>query len=143
MENPNAGLFQIAVTPRPNASLTEIERVVDSVIASVKSSPLTEKEVQKVKNSIAVSTVTGLQSGLARAEQLAQGEVFDKNPLSYVDMLSRYGKVTAADVQRVANKYLTDGRMVMSMVPAGKLDMASKPDKPYTNVTPARPMGTK
>ena len=142
MENPNAGLFQIAVTPRPNASLTEIERLVDSVIASVKSAPLTAKEVQKVKNSIAVSTVTGLQTGLARAEQLAQGEVFDKNPLSFVDMLARYGKVTPADVQRVANKYLTDGRMVMSMVPAGKLDMASKPDKPYTNVTPARgPVG--
>jgi zinc protease len=116
---------------------------VDSVIVSVKSSPLTEREVQKVKNSIAVSTVTGLQSGLARAEQLAQGEVFDKNPLSYVDMLAKFGKVTAADVQRVANKYLTDGRMVMSMVPAGKLDMASKPDKPYTNVTPARPVGSK
>jgi hypothetical protein len=40
-------------------------------------------------------------------------------------------------VQRVAKKYLGAGRVVLSMVPAGKLDMIAKPNLPYTNVTPA------
>ena len=35
--------------------------------------------------------------------------------------------VTPADVKRVANKYLTRGRVVLSVVPMGKLDQASKP----------------
>ena len=35
--------------------------------------------------------------------------------------------VTAADVKRVANKYLTAGRVVLSVVPLGKTDQASKP----------------
>ena len=35
--------------------------------------------------------------------------------------------VTAADVKRVANKYLTRGRVVLSIVPMGKTDQASKP----------------
>ena len=36
--------------------------------------------------------------------------------------------VTAEDVKRVANKYLTEGRVVLSVVPLGKLDQAAKPD---------------
>ena len=35
--------------------------------------------------------------------------------------------MTAADVKRVANKYLTTGRVVLSVVPMGQLDQASKP----------------
>jgi len=34
--------------------------------------------------------------------------------------------VTAADVKRVANKYLGAGRVVLSIVPLGKTDLASK-----------------
>jgi hypothetical protein len=37
--------------------------------------------------------------------------------------------VTAADVKRVANKYLTSGRVVLSIVPLGKVDQAAKPDQ--------------
>ena len=41
--------------------------------------------------------------------------------------------VTPADVKRVANKYLTKGRIVLSVVPIGKKEMASKPSEstPY------------
>jgi predicted Zn-dependent peptidase len=35
--------------------------------------------------------------------------------------------VTTKDVQRVANKYLTAGRIVLSVVPMGQTDQASKP----------------
>jgi zinc protease len=134
--NEDAGYFQVFVTPRPNASLTEIEAVVDSVIATVKAGPLSPAEVQRVKNYAAVSTVTGLQFRIARAEQLASGLVFDGDPLSYRNDLVRAQAVTPADVQRVARQYLGTGRVVLSMVPAGKLDQVSRPNLPFTNVTP-------
>ena len=133
----DAGYFQVFVTPRPNASLSEIEGVVDSVIAAVKAGPVTTAEVQRVKNYVAVSTVTGLQFRLARADQLASGLVFDGDPLSYRADIARRQAVTPADVQRVARRYLGQGRVVLSMVPAGKLDQVSRPSLPYTNVTPA------
>ncbi len=43
--------------------------------------------------------------------------------------------VTADDVKRVANKYLTGSRVVLSVVPKGKLDQAAKPaeSKKITN----------
>ena len=141
-QNEGGGFFGVYVTPRPTASLTEIERAVDSVVAEVKAAPLTAREVQRFKNYNAVQTVTGLQFTQAKAEQLASGEVFDRNPTSFVDDLARYEAVTPADVQRVARKYLGAGRVVLSMVPAGKLDMVAKPELPYTNATPGRAAGS-
>jgi len=137
-ENRTSGLFQISVFPRANASLSAIERLVDSVITEIQRSPPTRREVQRARNYATVSTVTSLQTGLARAERLTQGEVFDKNPLSFITMLSDYSRVTPADVQRVARQYLTPGRVVLSMVPAGSLNQVAQPEKPFTNVTPAR-----
>jgi len=44
--------------------------------------------------------------------------------------------VTPEAIQRVAQTYLTPGRVVLSMVPAGQATLASRPDRPSTNVTP-------
>jgi zinc protease len=137
----NGGYFSVFVNPRPNASLTEIERVIDSVITDVKTTPLSTKEVQRFKNYNTVQTVTGLQFTFAKGEQLAQGETMDRNPTSFVDDLGKYAAVTPAEVQRVAKKYLGQGRVVLSMVPTGKLDMIAKPELPYTNATPAANKG--
>ncbi|MBV9109509.1 MAG: insulinase family protein, partial [Gemmatimonadetes bacterium] len=136
-DSEDAGYFQVLVTPRPNASLTEIEGVVDSVIAALQASPPTAAEAQRVRNYAVVNLVTGLESRFARAEQLASGLVFDGDPLAYRTNLAKLQAVTPADVQRVARQYLGAGRVVLSMVPAGKLEMISRPDRPYTNVTPA------
>jgi zinc protease len=132
------GYFTIYVAPRPSASLTEIEKTIDSVLTDVARAPLTQKEVQRFKNYANVSTVTALQFNQAKAEQLALGETMSKNPVSFLADLTQLERVTAADVQRVARAYLGAGRVVMSMVPAGKLDMIAKPELPYTNATPAK-----
>jgi len=133
----DGGYFQIGVTPRPNASLTEIEQVVDSVLAAVKAGPVSADEVQRVKNYVTVGTIRGLESRFARAEALAEGYVFDGDALSYRADIARQQAVTPAEVQRVARQYLGAGRVVLSMVPAGQLGQVSKPNLPYTNVTPA------
>jgi hypothetical protein len=53
--------------------------------------------------------------------------------------------VTAEDVKRVANKYLTSGRVVLSIVPEGKLDQAAKPEqsKRVTDYDAKKPEGGK
>jgi zinc protease len=140
MQNPNdaenAGQFTISVTPRPNASLTEIETLIDSTLASLVTSPPSEKEVDRFKNTTRVSTVTGLDGALRKAEILAKGQTFFGDPLSYVKTTEALLAVTAPDVARVTKQYLTPGRIVISMVPTGKLDLISKPTLAYTNVTP-------
>src|SRR4051812_8801740 len=71
-DNEDDGYFFIVVTPRPNASLTQIEGVIDSIVAAVQTTPPSVAEVQRVKNYARVGTITGLQQRLARAEQLAE-----------------------------------------------------------------------
>jgi zinc protease len=133
----DAGFFQVFVTPRPNVPLTEIEGVIDSVVASMAAAPVTAAEVQRINNYVAVGTVMEFEARLNRVERLAEGEVFDGDPLAYRTEMTRAQAVTPADVQRVVRQYLGRGRVVLSMVPAGKLDQVSRPNLPFTNVTPA------
>ena len=49
------------------------------------------------------------------------------------------GELLSAAERMFQDHALADPSLVMSMVPAGKLDLISKPDAPYTNVTPRAP----
>lgn len=132
----NAGRFQISVTPRPNASLTQIEMLIDSTLAGLFTSPPSANEVDRFKNTTRVNSVINLDGALNKAEILARGQTFFGDPLHYVVRTDELLAVTPADVARVTKQYLTPGRVVVSMVPAGKLDLISKPTLAYTNVTP-------
>jgi zinc protease len=133
----NAGEFYIRVSPRPNASLTEIERLVDSVVTSMVSAEPTDREVQRLKNSATFNEIDGLQSVLDKAEELLDGQTFYGNPTHEIDVdLPAYRALTPGDVHRVAVKYLAAPHVVLSMVPAGKLDLIANPQLTYTNVTP-------
>ncbi|MGI8509523.1 MAG: M16 family metallopeptidase [Gemmatimonadaceae bacterium] len=135
-DSENAGRFEINVTPRPNASLTEIEKLIDSTLAGLSTSPPGASEVDRFKNTTRVSSVTDLDGALNKAEILAKGQTFFGDPLHYIVKTNELLGVTPGDVARVTKQYLTPGRIVVSMVPAGKLDLVSKPTLAYTNVTP-------
>lgn len=132
----NAGQFEISVTPRSPNSLTEIERLVDSTITDLTTNPPSAQEVNRFKNYVRVHTTLGLDGSMEKAEVLLNGETMHHDPLYYITATKRKLAVTPADVERVAKQYLTQGRIVLSMVPAGKLDEIAKPEAHYTNVTP-------
>ena len=50
------------------------------------------------------------------------------DPAYYKKKYADLKAVTAADVKRVANKYLVAGRVVLSIVPLNKADQAARPD---------------
>ena len=133
-----SGVFEIAVFPRPGASMTLIEALIDSTLASLATAPVTREEIARFNAANAVSAATSLQTRIARADTLAHDEMFAGNPTAYSTQAARARRLTSGDVARVARKYLTSSRVVMSLVPAGKLDLVSRPDLPYVNVTPQR-----
>jgi zinc protease len=132
------GIFEIAVLPRPGASLSTIETLVDSVIAGLATSPPTVEELARFAAANAVTATTSLQVKLARADTLAHDQIFTGDPVFYAAHANAAPRVTPADVQRVAAKYLTSSRVVMNLVPAGQIGTISKPDLPFVNVTPSR-----
>ena len=77
--------------------------------------------------------------------RLADGAGFHGDPGYFETEYQKMLAVTPADVKRVANKYLTQGRVVLSIVPMGKLDQASKPaeSKKVTEMTPRSCRGSR
>ena len=125
--NEDVGEFVVTITPRPGNSLTDLEQAADAVIEKMKAEGPTAEEIRKAKAGEELSFLRGLESNLGKSTRLADGAGFHGDAGYF---RTEYGKgqaVTAADVKRVANKYLTRGRVVLSIVPTGKTDDAAKP----------------
>jgi len=135
-DDPLGGLFQIEVVPRGNASLTTIEQVVDSVLASVSQSPPTARELRRFANANVLTSITKLQTREARADTLAQGAMWANDPADYAKQVDLGTRLTSENVIRVARTYLGVGRLVISMIPAGKRELISKPELPVTVLAP-------
>ena len=122
----DVGVFQVTVIPRPEHNLTELEAAVDQVIQKFISEGPTAEELQKAKSGLELGFIRGLESNLGKANQLISGAIFYGNPGQFSTDYQKTLAVTAADVKRVANQYLTRSRIVLSVVPKGKKDQASK-----------------
>jgi zinc protease len=122
----DVGQFQLIVVPRPEHSLTKIEEAVDQVIRKFINEGPTAEELQRAKAGLELGFLRGLESNLGKAEQLLAGSVFHGDPGYFATDYQKTLAVTAADVKRVAAKYLGSNRIVLSVVPQGKRDQASK-----------------
>ena len=122
----DVGVFQVVVVPRPEHSLTSLETSVDEVLQKFVNEGPTAEELQKAKSGLELSFLRGLESNLGKANQLISGAIFYGNPGQFSTDYQKTLAVTAADVKRVAAKYLKGSRIVLSVVPKGKKDQASK-----------------
>ncbi len=122
------GEFQIVLTPRPGHSLRELEQATDAVIARVKQEGPTADELQKAKASEQLQFLRALESGEGKATTLATSSALTGDPGHFQVDYVKEQAVTASEVRRVANEYLTRGRVVLSVVPLGKREQASQPE---------------
>jgi zinc protease len=134
--NERFGGFFVLMTPRPGHSLTELEASADSLVARLKQEGPSADEITRSLAGIEFQFVSELEPTLGRAEMLNSGAVFHGDAAWYRTAYGRLRAVTAADVKRVANRYLGAGRVVLSVVPQGKPDQASNPER-CTKVTVA------
>ena len=123
----DVGQFQLIVVPRPEHTLTEIEDAVDQVLRKFISEGPTAEEVQRSKAGLELGFLRGLESNLGKADQLLDGAVFHGDPGFFSTDYQKTLAVSAADVKRVAAQYLSGNRIVLSVVPKGKKDQASRP----------------
>ena len=124
----DVGEFGITIVPRPGHTLTELEATTDSIIERFKHEGPTADELQRALAGIEFGFVSNLESNLGKALLLTSAATYFGDPGHYRTEYARMRSVTAADVKRVANTYLGLGRVVLSVVPMGKTDLAAKPD---------------
>lgn len=102
------GLFKVIVAANAGVDIAECERMVYEEVERVKNDGITPEELEKLKVSFKSGFISGRQTVLNKAEALHHYILFHGNVADINSDLDRYLAVTAEDIQRVANKYLTD-----------------------------------
>jgi zinc protease len=119
--NPDArgpGLFQMSATVAPGKNVAEVESALYEEVEKVKTGPIADWEIEKAHNNARRTQAAGATSTLNRAVQLGEYAMFYNDPNLINTRTGEILKVTAADVQRVAQKYLTkENRSVVLTMP--------------------------
>lgn len=124
-----ASEFHIAVTARPGIGLTQVEKIVQEEIERLKNELPTERELNRVVSQgesrfLAQIERSGGFSG--KANQLNEYYFYTGNPDYFNEDLQRFKAVDVSDISAATRKYLrSDARVVMSIVPEGKKDLAA------------------
>jgi len=120
------GDFSIVATARPGKGLDTLRSVIDNELKKLAASGPTTRELEQAKNGYEANFLRRIESVAGKADQLNEYYYQTGKPDSFQADLDRYRNVTAADVQRVIKKYLQTNRVMISVVPQGKLDLAAK-----------------
>jgi predicted Zn-dependent peptidase len=114
-----AGAFQVSAEGVSGVKPEQLEAAMYEVIEDLKHNPVTDEEIQKVKNRIRVQQIRfmDIMSGIGilfyMGQHAALGDWTEAN-----NGPAKIEKVTAEDVQRVANKYFArDQRNVLIINP--------------------------
>jgi zinc protease len=112
------GLFQVSATVAPGKKPEDVEAAVYAEIDKVKAGPIADWEIEKAHNGARRNQASAATSTLLRAIQLGEFALFYNDPNLINTRTDKILKVTAADVQRVAAKYLTkENRSVITTTP--------------------------
>jgi zinc protease len=125
------GYFGIVVTAKEGYTLSDMEKAINDELKKIMLSGIEARELQRSKNSIRANFIYQLQQlgGFGgKTDLLNQYNVFFGNPNRFNEDLQRYQNVAKEDVQHAAAKYLEmNKRVVLSIVPKGKLELGAKP----------------
>ncbi|HWP56964.1 MAG TPA: pitrilysin family protein [Candidatus Acidoferrales bacterium] len=110
-------LISISAQVMPDKEVAEVERALNAHIERVRTEPVTDKELEKARNQAEAAFVFGQDSVFGQAMRIGRFEMAGDWRLLH-SYLAGIRKVTAADVLRVAKKYLDpDRRTVGVLIP--------------------------
>ena len=122
--------FIIIATARSGHTLPELEAVIQEEIERLASNSPTDREVARAVNQFEAGFLRRLErpgSFGGKADLLNNYYFHTGDPGYFAKDLARYKRLFAADISAVARQYLKkDARVVISVVPEGKEDLASK-----------------
>jgi zinc protease len=119
------GDFSITATGRPGRGLDTLQAIVDQQVQKLAADGPTSRELDQARNAIEASFLRNIQTVGGKADQLNAYYYETGNPDGFQNDLDQLRAVTAADVQRVVRKYLQAPRVMISVVPKGKPELAA------------------
>lgn len=126
----NDGVFVIQAVADPGKR-GEVEKEALALVEAVKAHGVSSEDLERARRSILASQIGALTTARGKASDLGSNWLLAKNlgfSKYYIDAI---GKVSAADIQRVAREYLVDDHLnVTSLNPPGTLKAAAKAEAP-------------
>jgi zinc protease len=115
------GLYQVFATVAPGKSPADVEAAVYDEIEKVKHGPIADWEIEKAQNYARRQQAQAVTSSLERAIQLGEYALFYNDPNLINTRTDKILRVTAADIQRVAQKYFTkeNRSVIVTLAKAG------------------------
>ena len=120
-----AGVLQVSATAREGFNLTQMEQAIMQEVTRLAKEGPTADEMTMAKNIAEANSVFALRALLGKADRINSYMTLRGKPDLFNEDLERVRKVTAADVQRVAQTYLGKPHVILSTVPNGKKDLAA------------------
>jgi len=115
------GAFYVTATLRPSAKTEAAETAIYEEIDRLKQEQIADWELQKAKSATRRAFLQNAQRSLSTAITIGQYAVYYNEPGLINKRLDKVGAVTKADVQRVANQYLSkENRVVVVTTPGGR-----------------------
>ena len=109
----------------PGRTLPELQGHIEQVLARLAAEGPSARELEQAKNATEANFLRRLETVNRKADELNGYYVRTGNPDGFAGELARYRGVTAADIQRVARDYLRAPRVILSVVPEGKPELAA------------------
>jgi zinc protease len=134
-----AGQFVVEVLAFPGTRLADVVRVVDEEVARLLREGPAAAELARGRVEVEAAAVDHLDSLAGKAERISAYATLLGDPDALPRDLERYRQATAADVAAAGRRTLTRGRLVLSVVPRGRLDLAVL--HPVLPATAALPRG--
>ena len=114
---PNLMLFYAQTAP--NATVDQVGTALEQEIERLKTEPVTNQELQRVKTQLRAALVRSLDSNLGMARSLIEYDVKTGSWRNLFDQLTAIEAVSAADIQRVAKETFTpENRTIGRILPA-------------------------
>jgi zinc protease len=109
-------LFNIYAVANQDVKETDLEQAIYAEIEKIKKDGITEKELQKIKNQKLMEFYNQVETINGKSNNMGTYEVFFGDYKKMFDAPANYNKVTIADVQRVAQKYLIKSNRTVAVL---------------------------
>ncbi len=110
------GTFYCSVTPYGDHTVAELEAAVYAEIDRLKTEPVTEWELQRVRNQTDAALLRSLESNRGLASRIASSEGMTGDWHDFLNRADAVKRVTAEDVMRVVNKYLVKNNRTVAYI---------------------------
>jgi zinc protease len=109
-------LFNVYAVANKEVKESDLEEGIYTEIEKIKKDGISEKELQKIKNQKLIEFYGQVETINGKSNNIGTYEVFFGDYRKMFDAPASYNKVTVADVQRVAKKYLIKSKRTVGIL---------------------------